>query len=143
MCYMLMNLSVMLCCWCYMWIRTLLYAEVCDWRIISCYYDVWSCHVLNVIWECILCDNRLLYEILRCFMFDKKCVLCLPITSISMASDYFGESCSCHLHLWRSELYLWPLDISEWAAFISVRRLILLWCFYVAKVRFKCNMNQN
>ena len=66
-------------------------------------------------------------------MFDKKYVLYLPITSILVASNYFGESCSCGLHLWRSEPHLWPLDIPEWAAFMSVRQPILLWCFYVMK----------
>ena len=36
--------------------------------------------------------------------------------NILVASDYLGVSRSCGLHLWRSELYLWPWMISEWAA---------------------------
>ena len=105
------------------------YVVVYEWMVISCYHDVWSGYMLIANCGCVLCDNRPFYEILWCFMFDKKCVLCLPIMSIHVAYNYFGKSCSCGLHLWQSEPYLWPSDIMEWAAFMLVRRLIKLWCF--------------
>ena len=38
------------------------YVEVYNWKTISSYYEVWSYYVLDVNWECVLCDNHSFYK---------------------------------------------------------------------------------